>query len=167
MDCQAAGRNMRTVLWAILAFVAGTVATYVAVVGGMLWSMDANRVFGRDGGMAMAIMFAIGPLAGLIGGAICATVVAIWLSRRNLRRGRVAAAPPRAARPQALRVGIAILLAGVPAYLLGRFVLWLYAGTSFASYWAALAVSYAPLILAIATAALAAYLVSRKDASPT
>jgi hypothetical protein len=151
---------MRTFLRVALSFLAGLIVTYVAVVAGALIYMDVYRVFDRDGGMSMAIMFAIGPLAGLVGGTLCAIVVPIWLSRRDLRRGP-SAAPPRPPRSQNQRVGLAIMLAGVPVYVLAWAVLRLFAGTSFESYWAALAVSYTPIGLALVAALIAAFAVSR------
>ena len=57
---------MRVVLGAILAFVIGAVATYVAVVAGGFWYMRTNHIFDRDGGLSMAIMFALGPLGALL-----------------------------------------------------------------------------------------------------
>jgi hypothetical protein len=158
---------MRTFLRVALSFLAGLIVTYVAVVAGALWYMDANRVFDREGAMSMAIMFAIGPLGGLIGGIICAIAVPIWLQRRDLRRGTINTTPrPPQPQPQAQRVGLAIVLAGIPAYLLAWGALRLYTGTSFESYWAALAVSYTPIIVAIAAAALAAFVVGRNAAPP-
>ena len=153
---------MRTFLRVVLSFLGGLIVAYVAVVAGALIYMEMFSVFDRDGGKTMAIMFAIGPLAGLIGGTICAIAVPIWLNRRDLRRGR-AAAPPRAPRSQTQRVGLAIMLAGVPVYLMAWWLLRLYAGTSFDSYWTALAVSYTPIGLAVAAAMIAAIAVSRSS----
>jgi len=53
------------------------------------------------------------------------------------------------------------MLAGVPVYVLAWAVLRLFAGTSFESYWAALAVSYTPIGLALVAALIAAFAVSR------
>ena len=160
-DRRTDGAVMRAFGRVVLAFLAGTIVTYIVVVAGFFWYIEANQVFDRDGGMSMGIVFLIGPAAGILGGTICAIAFPIWLNRRDLRHasGKL---PPRTPWPQAWRVGLAIVLAGVPAYLLGRFILWLYAGTSFDSYWVALVVSNTPLILAIAAAALAAVLASRK-----
>jgi hypothetical protein len=130
------------------------------VVAAALGYMEITDTFDRDGGMAMAIMFGIGPLTGLIGGTICAIAIPIRLNRRDLARA-ASGVPPRPPRSQAQRIGIAILAAGLPVYLLGRLVLWLNEGMSFKSYWAALAVGQAPLLAAIVAAALAAFLVSR------
>ncbi len=78
---------MRTFLRVILAFLAGTIVTYVVVVAGSFWYIDANHILDRDGGMSMGIVFLIGPATGLIGGLVCAITVPIWLGRRDRNAG--------------------------------------------------------------------------------
>jgi hypothetical protein len=59
---------MRTFLRVFLAFIAGFVATYVVTVAALFGLMPGQ--FHGDGGAAMAVIFMIGPLAGLIGGTV-------------------------------------------------------------------------------------------------
>ena len=49
----------------------------------MFGYMTANETFDRDGGMSMAIMFAIGPLCAIIGGIAAAIAIPVWLKRRD------------------------------------------------------------------------------------
>ena len=63
-------------LWFVLGFLAGYVAA--AVIG--LIAIEAGGLFDRDGGIAMAIFFALGPLCGVVTGAIAV----VWaLARRR------------------------------------------------------------------------------------
>ena len=151
---------MRTFLRAALSFLAGLVVTYVVAVAAMLSFMSVRNVFDRDGGMTMAVMFAIGPLCAIIGGIAAAIVIPIWLGRRDLARA-AAGIPPKKRWPTKRRAAVAAILSGVSTYFLASVLLPLFAGTSFDSYAAALAVSLTPLVLGAGAAALAALLVLR------
>ena len=159
------GGSMRTFLRLALSFIAGFVVAYVIVVAISFWYVEANNVASQSGGTAMAIMFAIGPLGGLIGGTVCAVAIPIWLNRRDLRRGITDATRPRMS--QGKRVLLAIALTGIPLYLVAQYFISLHTGPTYATYWAAVAAGQAPLILAAAGAALAAYLAMRSGRTPT
>jgi hypothetical protein len=150
---------MRVVLGAILAFVGGFVAVYVLVVAGSFFYISANNIFDRDGGIAMAIMFAFGPLCGLLAGTIATVIVTVILSRRQQARAAGQLPPPRPLSP-AVRLGVA-LIAGVAAYYAAWGVLWIVGPLSFRTYAAALAVWLVPIVLGLATAGLVAYPVLR------
>src|SRR5262245_16214591 len=123
---------MRVFLGALLAFVIVTTLVYVAVVAGAFGYMHANNVFDRDGGLSMAIMFAIGPACALLGGVLAAIVTAVRMSRRQ--RARAAnLLPPLKPKPLWAMIAGA-LLAGAAAYLAARFVLWAGSPMRFGSY---------------------------------
>jgi hypothetical protein len=152
---------MRTFLRVALSFLGGTVATYVAAVAVMLWYVSANRISDREGAMSMAIIFAIGPLAGLIGGTVIAFAVPAWLRRRDLRRPPLPK-PPKRRWPPAWQAALAAIASGVVTYFIASgFITLLFGGMSFQTYAAALAVSLVPQLLALAAALLAALLVLR------
>jgi hypothetical protein len=155
---------MRSVLKVLLAFVLGTAAIYAITAAGMLWYMDANRIFDRDGGMAMAIIFGIAPLTGLLGGVLCAIAVPLWRGRDRARLGAGTAAAP--AWPLPLRMMLSALLYGGLVYLAGQSALWLMGSLTFGSYFAAFVVAFAPSALAVAAALLAAARVRRKARRP-
>lgn len=73
----------RIALLALLAFVLGTVITYAVVVFGTLIAWDLLGVHDRDGGGSMGLVFVIGPVAGLLGGAIAAAVTGMRASRTS------------------------------------------------------------------------------------
>jgi hypothetical protein len=151
---------MRVVLAAIPAFVLGFAVVYIAVVAGSFWFMSANKIFDRDGGISMAIAFAIGPLCGLIGGTIASAITAIHLGRRE--RARAAGLiPPVTPWPLPLRLVVAVV-AGVAVFYAAWGVLWLLGPMLFRSYYVALAVSYSPLLLGTAVTGFVIYRVLRK-----
>jgi hypothetical protein len=111
-------------------------------------------------------MFGIGPLAAIIGGIAAAIIIPVWLSRRDLARdlARAESRTPQQQKrwPPDVRAAIAAAAWGGAAYLVMRLVFWLFiAGTSFRSYWVALAVGLSPLLFGLVAAALAAFLVLR------
>lgn len=143
----------------LLAFLVGAVASYLAIVAGSFWYMDAAGIFDRDGGMAMGIIFAIGPLGAILGGTVAAAIA----YARGRRKPPAPEIAPGAASPQtrATRIGLAAVLAGAAGYLIGRLGLWLQTGTLYESYWSALLVTWAPVLLGLAAAGLAAWLAAR------
>ena len=153
---------MRVVLGSLLAFVIGMIAVYVVVVAGGLGYISAYNVHDRDGGMSMAIMFAIGPLAGLLGGIAAAVIAGVWLSRRE-RRGIEAGLPVKAW-PVPLMLVLAPL-AGAFIYFAAWSVVGLVGPRSYATYGEALAVSLTPIVLALATAGLIAWRALRRRGS--
>jgi len=66
------GRTSATILGALL----GAIATYLAVVAGLLAAFLHTD---RDGGVAMGIIFAIGPFSAVIGGTVFALIARRWL----------------------------------------------------------------------------------------
>ena len=156
---------MRTFLRVTSAFLIGLLVTYAVVVGALFAYATTTGVVDRDGGMAMAIVFVIGPLAGIVGGVACAIAMPIWLGRRDLARAENPL-PPAPRWPRPVRTAIAAICAGAPVYLLGRFMLWLMSPLSFESYGTALVVSYAPLVAALCAGILAALPVLREAEQP-
>jgi hypothetical protein len=149
---------MRTVL----AFLAGALVSYVAVVAGAFLYMDLADVFDRDGGMAMAVMFAFGPIGALVGGTAAAIGAALYRRARPRQvRDEGAAATPSSRQN---RIVLAAAIAGIAGYLLGSLGLWLQSGASYASYSTALLISWAPYLLALSAGGLAAWLASRSPA---
>jgi cytochrome bd-type quinol oxidase subunit 2 len=142
---------MRILLGSLVAFVVGLVLFYTAAVGTGFWYIYAYNVRNTDGGMAMAIMFGIGPVAGLIGGTISAIIAGVRLSRRE--RQRAEAGLPATQWPFWLSLAVALLV-GLIVY----FAVWAVVDTvgprSYATYEAALFVSLLPLVLGLATAGL-------------
>ena len=145
---------MRTVL----AFLAGALVSYAAVVAAAFAYMDIAGVFDRDGGMAMAVMFAFGPIGALIGGTAAALGAALY---RRAHPRQVKDATPSSRQN---RIILAASIAGIAGYLIGSLGLWLQSGTSYASYSTALLISWSPYLLALSAGALAAWLASRPPA---
>src|SRR5689334_11934963 len=107
---------MRVALGSMLAFILGAIVVYIAVVASAFLYMETNHVFDRDGGMSMAVMFAIGPLAGFAGGVIAALATGVWLFRRQKRTAD--AGPPSKPWPLPVLIALAVL-AGVGIYGVG------------------------------------------------
>jgi hypothetical protein len=148
---------MRTVL----AFLAGALVSYVAVVAGAFLYMDLAGVFDRDGGIAMAVMFAFGPIGALVGGTAGAIGAALYRrAHPRMVRSETGATPSS----RQNRIILAATIAGIAGYLLGSLGLWLQSGTSYASYSTALLISWAPYLLALSAGGLAAWLASRSPA---
>jgi hypothetical protein len=147
---------MKTSLRVIAAFVLGLVLTYAIVVAGLFAHAGIDNFVDRDGGMSMGIVFMVGPLAGIVGGVVCAIAVPVWLGRRDLSRAQ-GLRPPAKRWPLPARIAAAAIGYGLPVYLLGRLALWIVSPLSFRSYWAAFAVGLAPLALGVLTAGLAAF----------
>lgn len=141
---------MQAVALAVVAFVVGAVAGWVAVMVGYVVYVEAFDVFDREGAMAMGAAFGIGPVAGVALG----IAAAVWVVTR-LRGSEAAstgAAPPRRARWQ--RVLLFIALPGFAVYYAVAIALWLVGPAFYESYWAALAASLAPLAAGVAAALL-------------
>jgi hypothetical protein len=75
---------MATVIFTILAFVAGFASGWVLAIAAYLVQTSLLGVVDRDGGLAMGYAFTIGPFFGLILGVIFAVIMA----RRRLRARR-------------------------------------------------------------------------------
>jgi hypothetical protein len=144
-----------------LAFLAGLVVSYLAIVAGAFWYMHAAGIFDRDGGMSMGIVFATGPLGALIGGTIAAVTVYM---RRPAPRPTPATTPDASPQARAIRIGLIATLAGAAGYLAGGLGLWSQSGASYESYWTALLVTWSPILLGLAAASLAAWLAARARA---
>jgi len=67
---------MARALKVILAFLAGLVATWVAVVAAGVASMSYFNIFDRDGGGSMGLIFMVGPFCGVWGGLLAAILTA-------------------------------------------------------------------------------------------
>ncbi len=148
---------MRKALFLALFFFGGLLVTYVAVVAGLLWHMELNRIPDRDGGMTMGIIFIIGPIAALHGGLIAALAVPIWLRRRNRwpPATRTADAPRWPPHQRAL---LAAAISGIGAFLLTTLAIRI-PDMTFRTYEAALLVSLSPYGFGLAAAGIAALLV--------
>lgn len=79
---------MATVLFTVLAFLAGLVGGWVLGLATYLLQTSVFGVVDRDGGLAMGYAFTIGPFLGLILG----TVFAVLTARRMRREAREKAA---------------------------------------------------------------------------
>ena len=75
---------MATVIFTILAFVAGFASGWVLAIAAYLVQTSLLGVVDRDGGLAMGYAFTIGPFFGLILGVTFAVIMA----RRRLRARR-------------------------------------------------------------------------------
>jgi hypothetical protein len=152
---------MRTFLRVVVSFVAGLVAIYVVAVAIGLGYLAVFNVLDRDGGMSMAVMFGIGPLAAFVGGIAAAIIIPVRLNRRDVARAE-GMLPQQKRWPPNVHAAVAAVCWGGAVYLAMRLVFWLFvAGMSFTSYWVALAVGLSPLLLGLIAAVLAAGLVLR------
>ena len=74
---------MRTFWRVVVAFLAGFIVSCWIAIAGLLWLLEANQILDTDKLLSLAIKYIAGPLAGLIGGVICAIAVPIWLAGRD------------------------------------------------------------------------------------
>ncbi|MGV1015234.1 MAG: hypothetical protein ACOYB4_09720, partial [Methyloceanibacter sp.] len=122
--------------------------------------VSAAGIVDRDGGLSMGIVFIIGPLGALIGGAAAALTAAFYL-RRQQKTPEDGAARRRwpASRPG--RIVLAAAAAGLAGYMAASVFIWLQSGITYESYWTALLIAWSPYLLGISAAALAAFIASR------
>lgn len=151
---------MRKPLLLALFFFGGLIVTYLIVVAGLLWHMQASGITDRDGGMTMGIVFVIGPIAALHGGVIVALVLPLWLRRRNGWPPAPRAASERRWPPNK-RAAFAAAISGIAVFTLVSAAIRL-PGFTFTTYQAALLASLSPYSFALAAAGIAALLVLRK-----
>ncbi|MHB2169840.1 hypothetical protein [Alsobacter sp. R-9] len=148
---------MRTALLVVLAFILGTIVTYVAVVAGTLVAWEFLGIHDRDGGGSMGLAFIIGPFFGLIGGVAAAVFAFVRLSRGAPAEGRA-----RTSR------GLGAAAAGVGAFLfgywLGSFVGWMAGPYAYDNLGAAIIAAWAPTLIGLGLGALAIRFVLRRPA---
>jgi hypothetical protein len=149
----------------LFTFVLAFVGVYAATVAGLLAYAELNDVVDRDGGISMGIIFVIGPLVGLAGGAVAALVVGL-LMRRRARLVAEGAKPPPRRWPLSLRVALSGL-AGLGIYLIMRDVYWLLSSMSFESYEIAVIVLNLPAVAGIVAAILGAWFAMRRSTAQT
>ena len=143
----------RTFIYAVLAFVAGMVATYLVVVVGTSVVWDLFNVHDQDGGGQMALGLVIGPFCALIGGIVSAVIFVIWNGGRKNRQ------PPATNQQKARDTRRFFVLGGaIVGGFIGRFAVrtgfWLVNPISYDSLWKVWAASWLPM-LGVALGALA------------
>lgn len=145
---------MRTLGFVTLAFVVAFVAGFAAAVFGAYAYMDTADVFDRDGGLAMAVFFTLGPLGGVVAGAIAATVTGLRMRRT---RSQVAAGsrPPSQRWPIGRRAIFTAFVWAVAVYAVIQLAYWLWLPASFETYESALVASWLPIALPLLAGALA------------
>lgn len=154
---------MRTFGFVTLAFVVAFVAGFAATVFGGFLYMDYAEIFDRDGGLAMAVFFTLGPLGGIVVGAIAAVAVGLRL-RHGRKQVAAGARPPSRRWPIGRRAIFTAIVWAVAVYAAVQFAYWLWLPASFETYETALAVSWLPIVLPLLAAALAAGFVFRRRA---
>jgi hypothetical protein len=142
-------RVVKTLLVALAALAGG----YLCALGIGLVAFEVFDVSQREGAAAMGLAFFISPVAGLV----CALIAAVWFWLRSGRRDPAVRAP-RGAAWLAARVAAAVVV----GWLCGLFLQWLLAGQSYDTFVVALAVSQAPLLLALCLAAATGWLLRRR-----
>jgi hypothetical protein len=157
---------MRIFGFVLLGFVLGFIGVYAATVAGLFAYAELNDVVDRDGGMSMGIIFVIGPLVGLAGGAVAAVATA-FLMRRRARLAAEGVRPPPRRRPLGARAALSGLALGLGIYLAVRAVYWLLSPMTFESYETAVIVVNLPAVAGIAAAILGAWIVMRRSATRT
>ena len=81
---------MRTFRRVVLAFLAGSIASCAVTIAGLQWLIETNRILDPDNLLSLAVKYIVGPLAGLIGGVVCAIIAPIWLAGRDRNAKRPA-----------------------------------------------------------------------------
>ena len=74
---------MRRFFLTLLAFLATFVATWLVTLGVYIVATSLGWLFDRDGGLAMGMIFIMGPIFGLVLGLVAAIVVSVRLRRRS------------------------------------------------------------------------------------
>jgi hypothetical protein len=70
---------MRVFVGSVLGFIAGAVASYIALMVGYSVYIDLFKIHDHDGGGAMAI----GPVVALLCGIVTAVVFGMWVAQRR------------------------------------------------------------------------------------
>jgi hypothetical protein len=157
---------LRNIGLVMLGFVAGFVGVYAATVAGLFAYAELNDIVDRDGGMSMGIIFVVGPLVGLVGGAVASLVTGL-LMRRRARLVAEGARPPPRRWPPGLRLVMSCLALGLGIYLLIRGIYWLLSPMTFESYGTAMIVANLPAAAGIAAAILGAWIAMRRSTART
>lgn len=74
MDQLAGIGVMRVFFWSVLGFIAGAIASYIALMVGYSVYLDLFGVHDQDGGGAMAMGLVIGPVIALLCGIVTAVI---------------------------------------------------------------------------------------------
>jgi hypothetical protein len=74
---------MRVFVGSVLGFIAGAVASYIALMVGYSVYIDLFKIHDHDGGGAMAIGLVIGPVVALLCGIVTAVVFGMWVAQRR------------------------------------------------------------------------------------
>lgn len=78
---------MRILLWSVLGFLAGTVASYFAIMVAYSAYVGLFKIHDQDGGGAMMMGLVVAPVLALICGIVVAVVCGVLASRTGARRG--------------------------------------------------------------------------------
>jgi hypothetical protein len=109
---------MHNLLMTILAGICGMITTYIVVVAGFLITANASGAIDNDGGMAMGVLFMIGPFFAVLGGVISALIARRRFDRHNLQNAALRQTAPRPFHRVVLRWvmgGLATICLGIAA----------------------------------------------------
>ncbi|QCI68037.1 hypothetical protein [Phreatobacter stygius] len=152
---------MRIFWWGLFGATAGLIVGYVAAVAIGVAAMQYFKVSEHDGGAAMTLLFAVGPLGGLVSALIGAVWAATATRRRMRRRTDGTLGVPKQWN-RATRVALGVLIGLTAGYAAARVILQIFyiaqRSSSFATYEAALVAAWIPIALALGCAALGGYL---------
>lgn len=146
----------RAFILSLLAFLAGTAATYLAILIGVTTFWEMTGVHDRDGGGAMALAFVIGPALALPAGLAIAIFTWVRLRRR--------AGPSDAASMHKDRRKFAIFGAAVAGWIIGLYLARLavqLAAMTYDTWWKAALHAWLPDIVAVICAVMAGFLAAR------
>lgn len=141
---------MRNVVLGAVAFVAGAVGGWVAVMVAYVLYIQVTGAFDREGAMAMGAAFGIGPTVGVLVGMLAAA----WTIARLRRGDRERAGVPPPSRPRWRRLLLMVVLPAIATYYAVAIAIRLAGPAYYETSWAALAASLAPLAAGVAAALL-------------
>ena len=163
---QGAG-NTRAAFKIFLVFLGGTILVFAVTVFGTLGAWELLGVQDRDGGSAMALVFFIAPVVGLLGGILSAIVAATRLGRAATVGPDPSVRTPQDALETALettrgaRTALVVVPAAALGYLIGFVITWVIIGPGATTFVLAQISAWTPILLALLAGAIAYWRVGR------
>lgn len=154
---------MRLFWWSLFGATAGLILGYVGTVAIGIVLMDVFEVSQREGAAAMGLAFVIGPLGGLVS-AVIGAVWAVLATRRRMRRRQEGTLGPAQPWTPTTRIILGILIGLLAGYTAAWLILQIFYTVRgdhyFATYAAALAAAWTPIVLALGCGGLGGWLAS-------
>ena len=154
----------RTFIIAVLAFIVGSIISYLAVVIGVTSVWDFMGVHDQDGGGAMTLGLVVAPACAVIGGVVFAVLVSMWMAKRRGHTGPQTAEKKRQDIRRFSVVGGA-LVGGYIGHQVSEYIFWYVSPISLDSRWKVLAITWMPTLIMALSAIAGGLIVHRLSRS--